>query len=211
MRPRRRMRQTPSRRRGSTWSKLSDVDYRSAAFASSGLPSPGRQHSAPTSSQRPRRGSAPCGSPAAAPRRPAAQCEAPLPPWRFHFHLTSLFSPLKCPSISIGPRLAPAPARALRLGCSAATTYARRCPETTPLHLLVREHLETVLATVREECQTARHAAALFPRTGRSFGRKGRRFAPHCDVDGQRRRLMAQASRPPAPKQATKIRRRLTF
>jgi Transposase zinc-binding domain len=32
-----------------------------------------------------------------------------------------------------------------------ATSYAPRHPESAPLHVLVREHLETFLATVREE------------------------------------------------------------
>ena len=34
---------------------------------------------------------------------------------------------------------------------SAAGSYARREPENTVLHRIVREHLETFLATVREE------------------------------------------------------------
>ena len=38
------------------------------------------------------------------------------------------------------------------LSASSSGAYARREPENTVLHRIVREHLETFLATVREEC-----------------------------------------------------------
>jgi hypothetical protein len=46
--------------------------------------------------------------------------------------------------------LAPAPSSAAP-SASAAGSYARREPEHTVLHRVVREHLETFLQTVREE------------------------------------------------------------